>query len=131
LYVWISGLPKTKFYTLAPLLLPVIALVDGIGHLCGQMKVGNKDTWDDELVRTAHNARRIEIAVGLMNISYLGCSVLSFFAGISIFAPTFVSPWVPVILSPFLATYTRFVFEWSIKHGIDPVNGTRLLVSKV
>ena len=131
MYVWISGLPRKKFYTLAPLLLPVITLVDSLGYLSGQMKVGNKDTWEDELMRTAHNARRTEIAVGMMNISYLGCLVLSFIAGISTFAPTFVSPWVPVILSPLLATYIRFVFEWSIKHGIDPVNGTRLLVSKV
>lgn len=131
MYVWISGLEKAKFYTLAPLFLPVIALVDGIGYLSGYMKVGNKETWDDELMRTAHSARRIEIGVGMMNIVYLGCVVFSFFAGISIFAPKYVSPWVLVILSPFLATYIRFVFEWSIKHGIDPVNGTRLLVKKI
>jgi len=109
----------------------VIALVDGIGYLSGYMKVGNKETWDDELMRTAHSARRIEIGVGMMNIVYLCCVVFSFFAGISIFAPKYVSPWVLVILSPFLATYIRFVFEWSIKHGIDPVNGTRLLVKKI
>ena len=131
MYVWISGLQKAKFYALAPLFLPVIALVDGIGYLCGYMKVGNKETWDDELMRVAHGARRIEIGVGMMNVVYLGCVVFSFFAGISIFAPKYVSPWVLVILSPFLATYIRFVVEWSIKHGIDPVNGTRLLVKKI
>ena len=131
MYVWISGLQKAKFYALAPLFLPVIALVYGIGYLCGYMKVGNKETWDDELMRVAHSARRIEIGVGMTNVAYLGCIVFSFFAGISIFAPELVSPWVLVILSPFLATYIRFVVEWSIKHGIDPVNGTRLLVKKI
>jgi len=130
LYVWISGLPKAKFYTLAPLFLPVIALVDSIGFLSGNMKVGNRETWDDELMRIAHNARRTEIVKGLMNIAYLSYLVLSFLLGISIFAPTFVSPWVLVILSPFSATYTRFVFQWSIEHGIDPINGTRLLASR-
>jgi len=130
LYVWISGKPKALFYTASVLFMPIITLVDSICYLSGHIKIGEKDTWNDELLRLAHNARKVEISVGLMNIALTSFSIVWFLLGVSFFVPSFVLHCVLGVFAPLVATYTIFVLQWSIAHEVDPINGKRLLLTR-
>jgi len=131
LYVWISGKPKALFYTASVLFMPVITLVDSLGYLSGHIKIGEKATWNDELLRIAHDTRKVEIGVGLINIAYTCFSIVWFLLGVSFFVPSFVLHCVLGIFATLVATYTAFVFQWSITHEVDPINGTRRILTTV
>lgn len=121
-----AHLPRPLFVILTILLLPIILFVDGVGYLCGWLKVGDQSTWDDELTRIAHKAREVEISRGLMNFVYLGITPYV----VQVFSILFMRDYAfdtgkMLVYTLIWWGFAICVLAWTIKQGIDPVDGVR------